>query len=112
MCAARMSDGRAFTDYNPRCFVNAQLLANVSKAGMIGSSYESRMWLQHNTESLMADNYKWAEANLLPCAPCQRPFSENGTMAPERYVVRCDGVTCSRTEVNPNGIGDGRNYYP
>jgi len=28
----------------------------------------------------------------------------------ERFVVRCDTVSCKRTEVNPNGLGDGRAY--
>ena len=110
MCPSRMADGRAFTDYRPRCFINGELYASVQKAGMMQSSYDSRMWLQHNSDSLMTNNFKWAQNNLIPCAPCARPFSDHGTMLPERYAVRCDAVSCQRTEVNPNGIGDGRKY--
>ena len=109
-CAARMSDGRAFTDYRPRCAVNAELLGKVDAAKMLGSAYESRMYLQSHTDHLMAENYQWAVNNLMPCAPCARPFSEDGTMLPQRFIVRCDAVTCKRTEVNPNGLGDGRQY--
>lgn len=110
MCPSRMADGRAFTDYRPRCAVNADLLNKVLLAKMMGSSYESRMWLQNNSDNLMNENFAWAQDNLIPCAPCGRPFSEAGTMEPERYIVKCNGVTCTRTEVNPNGIGDGRSY--
>ncbi len=109
-CAARMSDGRVFTDYRPRCARNAELFSMVSQANMMKSAYESRMFLQHNTDKLMDSNRQWAIQSLAPCAPCPRPFSDAGTMLPERYMVRCDGVSCDRVEVNPNGIGDGRNY--
>ena len=105
-----MSDGRAFTDYRPRCAVNAELMDMVSKANQVQSSYEARMYLQHNSEKVMNMQRNQAIQNLAPCAPCTRPFSEAGTMAPERYVVRCDAVSCQRSEVNPNGIGDGRAY--
>lgn len=110
MCPSRMSDGRAFTDYRPRCMVNAELYQMVSENNMVQSSYESRMYLQHNAQRVMERERAKAVERMIPCAPCKRPFTDPGTMEPERYVVRCDGVTCSRTEVNPAGIGDGRNY--
>ncbi len=110
-CAARMEDGHAFTDYRSRCAVNAELMQQVAKANMVSSSYESRMYLQQNAEKLMNQNFQWAQSQLLPCAPCQRPFTEDGTMLKNRYVVRCNPVSCSRVEVDPNGIGDGRMYY-
>ena len=109
-CPNRMEDGRAFTDYRSRCAVNAELYNKVVQAKMMASSYESRIYLQQNCDSLMQENFQAAVGNLMPCAPCARPFSDPGTMEPERYVVRCDAVSCSRTETNPNGIGDGRNY--
>ena len=109
-CAARMEDGHAFTDYRPRCAVNAELYNMVAKANMTNSSYESRMFLQNNGESIMKSNFEWAQNQILPCAPCHRPFSDDGTMLPEKYVVRCNTTSCVRTEVNPNGIGDGRVY--
>lgn len=110
MCPSRMSDGRAFTDYRTRCAVNAELMSYVSNAGMVQSSFESRMYLQRNAEKVMDIQRNTAINNLAPCAPCARPFSDAGTMLPERYVVRCDGVSCTRTEVNPMGLGDGRKY--
>jgi len=107
-----MADGRSFTDYRPRCAVQAELMQNLSGAlpKQVLSSYEARMYLQKNAETLMASNQSRAVGNLAPCAPCLRPFTEPGTMLPEKYVVRCDGVSCTREMVNPNGLGDGRAY--
>jgi len=110
MCPSRMADGRAFTDYRPRCVVNAELMGAVSKTGKIQSSYESRLYLQGNAEVVMQQERVKAVERLIPCAPCKRSFADAGTMLPERYVVRCDGVACERAEVNPMGLGDGRKY--
>jgi hypothetical protein len=110
MCPTRMADGRAFTDYRPRCAVNGELLTQVAGNKMIGSSYESRMFLQHNADQMMDYERNKAIQRLIPCAPCNRSFQDEGTMLSERYVVRCNGVTCTREEVNPFGVGDGRNY--
>lgn len=104
-CPSRMNDGRAFTDYRPRCVVNADLLGSIQG---VKSSYESRMYLQTNAAKVMEQDRKRAIERLTPCAPCKRPTTESGTMLPERYVVKCDNVTCTRTEVNPSGLGDGR----
>lgn len=110
MCPTRMSDGRAFTDYRFRCAVNAEILDKVKLSNMVQSSYESRMYLQQNAEKLMEQERQKAVARLIPCAPCKRPFTDPGTMLPERFIVRCDGVTCTRVEQNPTGLGDGRAY--
>jgi len=107
LCPARMSDGRTFTDYRPRCAVNSELLGALKNPK---SSFESRMYLQQNAETVMELGRQRAIDVMAPCAPCTRPFSDPGTMLPERYVVKCDEVTCSRTEVNPQGLGDGRSY--
>jgi hypothetical protein len=109
-CPSRMHDARVFTDYRPRCAVNAELFSMVNKGGMVQSSYESRMFLQRNAEKVMDSNRTNAVKNLAPCAPCNRPFNTPGTMLPERFAVKCNGVSCTRTEVNPNGLGDGRTY--
>jgi hypothetical protein len=105
-----MADGRAFTDYRPRCPVNAELLNAVNANGLPQSSYESRMYLQQNAEAFMQQERMKAVERLIPCAPCRRPATDAGTMLPERYVVRCTPTTCTRTEVNPMGLGDGRQY--
>jgi len=107
-CPAKMQYG-AVTDYRPRCAVNAELIAAAGKdARVTVSSYDSRMFLQHNAEKFMEQERQKAIARLSPCAPCQRPLTDAGTMLPERYVVRCDAVSCVRTEANPMGLGDGR----
>ena len=51
-CPIKMSDGRSFTDYRPRCAVNAELMTDLSQNNMIRSSYESRIFLQENAEKL------------------------------------------------------------
>jgi hypothetical protein len=105
-----MEAGYAFTDYAPRCTANARLMDLVNKAGMLQSSYESRMYLQRNAEYVMELERKRAAETISPCVPCSRPLTDPGTMEAERYVVRCDAVTCQRVETNPYGIGDGRKY--
>ena len=109
-CASRMSDGRAFTDYRPRCAVNAELYNKIKGANMVASSYESRIYLQQNAEALMQENFQASMSTLLPCAPCPRPFSDPGTELPAQYVVKCDAVACERTLVIPHGLGDARSY--
>lgn len=103
MCPTRMSDGRAFTDYRPRCVVNAEVNAKMAR-----TSYESRIYLQQHAEEVMEAERQKAIDRLSPCMPCKRSFDDMGTMLPERYVVRCDAATCERIEVNPRGLGDGR----
>lgn len=105
VCPSRMSDGRAFTDYRPRCIVHTNTLDSLEGTK---SSYQLRMYFQTNAENIMEANRERALERLIPCAPCRRLTTESGTMLPERYVVECDNVTCRRREVNPVGIGDGR----
>ncbi len=40
-CPIKMADGRAFTDYRPRCMVNSELLSDVYNNSMVRTSYES-----------------------------------------------------------------------
>ncbi len=109
-CPSRMHDGRAFTDYRPRCIVNAELLQNLRNNDMPVSSYDSRLYLQQNAESIIEKSMQNAYNNLL--CPCKAYDDIAGidTMEPERYVVRCNTTSCTRDEVNPLGIGDGRAY--
>ena len=109
-CPNKMADGRSFTDYRPRCNINYDLMQDLTKNNIINSSYESRLYLQQNAEKIMESNRVNATNNLAPCAPCTRPLSDNGTMLPERYIVKCDAVSCKRQEIDVNGLGDGRNY--
>ena len=41
-CPPRMSDGRSFTDYRPRCAINAELMTDLTNQNLAKSSYESR----------------------------------------------------------------------
>jgi hypothetical protein len=110
-CPLKMADGRAFTDYRPRCMVNSELLLDLYNNNMVRSSYESRIYLQENAEKLMERNRVTMLGNLTPCAPCTRPFTEQGTMYPQQYIVRCDGVSCEKVEVNPTGLGTSTRIY-
>lgn len=109
-CPSRMEDGRAFTDYRPRCAVNSELFNMLAKVNMTQSSYEARMYLQKNADEFMQLEKNKVIGNIAPCAPCTRNPADPGTMLPEKYVVRCNGVSCERHEVNPMGVGDGRNF--
>jgi hypothetical protein len=110
MCTSKMSDGRFITDYRPKCIVNRDLNESLVKNNIKNSSYESRVYIQNNGNDLVEDQFTKSFERLAECVPCKIPFTENGTMAPEKYVIRCDNVSCSKKEVDPNGIGDGRNY--
>jgi len=72
-------------------------------------SIEDFMYVELTPESI-AEQKKKAFETMAPCIPCNRPHSDNGTMLPERYVVKCDTVSCQRKEVDKNGLGDGRNF--
>ena len=104
-CPIKMSDGRSFTDYRPRCMVNSELMTDLDNNNIIKSSYESRVFLQENAEKLMERNRIVMTNNLQPCAPCNRPFNDPGTMYPERYIVKCTPTSCEKIEVNKFGLG-------
>jgi hypothetical protein len=112
ICPSRMQDGRVFTDYRPRCMINADLMSQMQSKELLPSSYDTRMYLQKNAETIMQDAQKSAFENMdCSCTAAGNQMKGIDTMAPERYVVKCNSVTCSRAEVNPAGIGDGRQYY-
>jgi len=111
-CPSRMNDGRTFTDYRPRCMINTDLMQELKSNNMLTSSYESRMYLQNNADTIMQKQKENAYNNLTcACQPYENDVSGIDTMQPERYVIKCNSVSCYREEVNPGGIGDGRNYF-
>lgn len=99
-CPQLMSDGRAFTDYRPRCMQTYTMC-----------SYENRQYLQANAEKLMQENHnKFYNENK--CTQCMEPYNE-GTMLNEQNIVSCDKNTCRITVKDPSGLGNGRmNTYP
>jgi hypothetical protein len=98
-CPPRMSDGRQYTDYHPRCFTNFFALPHPM------NSYDYRMFLTANAEKLMDHNreaaVKWNE-----CGPCVKP----STQPPEQTIQVCDGRKCAFTMTAPHGIGIGRQH--
>lgn len=110
-CPIRMADGRAFTDYRPRCHVQGDLYKMVGGDDTQPfSAYDARMYLQKNGESIIGQNRDKSQLVLAPCAPCKRPFNEPGTELPSQYVVRCNTVSCTRSEGAVEGLGDSRQY--
>tara|TARA_B100000780_G_scaffold187608_1_gene131830 strand:- start:1128 stop:1592 length:465 start_codon:yes stop_codon:yes gene_type:complete len=99
-----MSDGRHFTNYSSRCMQNDSL----SKTGKVMNTYEYRMYLQKNAESLMKNQSEVA-LNQNMCSPCY-DLDEPGTMLPATNSFQCNGNTCSLNSGDPNGIGTDRNY--
>jgi hypothetical protein len=100
-CPQKMSDGRLFTDYRPRCISNMLPDTNMN-------SYEYRQYLQANATKIMdATRREIYDANK--CGPCMQPYNI-GTMLPEKSIVTCDSSTCKSSVVNVNGLGTGRSY--
>jgi hypothetical protein len=106
LCPMRMNDGRAFTDYRPRCMVNYDMVSQLSEKKIINSSYESRMYLQRNADEIM-ELEKRNAVSKVNCVPCEAKVN---TMLPEKYMIHCDTVSCKRDEANIEGLGDGRRY--
>jgi len=96
-CPARMSDGRIFTDYRPRC----------SEANFIGaqptSSFDYRMRLTRDASKIM-DQLNQAQIAKNSCAPC------TDTMLPEQYQQQCNKQVCWSKPGMHSGLGLGRVY--
>lgn len=104
-CPPRMSDGRHFTDYRPRC--TQQYQDKVSNRLM--SSYEQRVYLTANAEEIIKTNARNAYM-VNRCGPCVEPYDQ-GTMTPEFEKQTCNSRTCSFGVSDPYGLGLGRNFY-
>lgn len=103
-CPPRMADGRHFTDYRPNCHVNNLLRAN----NKLYNSFQYRKFLTDNADNLMNINRAYAcQKNC--CGPCVKPY-EQGTMLPLQSEVTCNENVCDVNVINPDGLGQGRNY--
>lgn len=102
-CPPKMSDGRHFTDYRPRCLVNFSFPNDQPM-----NSYEYRQYLIQNAEKLMRQNTSMAYAMNM-CGPCVEPYNV-GTMLPEQNIVKCDANTCKTYINDQDGVGTGRQY--
>lgn len=109
MCPPKMADGRAFTDYKPRCAVHSSLMtAGSGSASASLNSYELRQFLINNAENIM-DGHRNQAQKASACGPCVQPWNQ-GTMLPEQSMVKCNTSTCSVATNDPNGLGQGRDY--
>lgn len=106
-CPPKMSDGRMFTDYRPRCLTNFAV-SHIEGNFDLPNSYEYRQYLVANASTLMAKDRQMAYKNNY-CGPCVEPYNE-GTMLPEKNTVKCDASKCSFYANDPNGLGTGRQY--
>lgn len=104
-CPPRMSDGRHFTDYRPRCF--GQYLMKVNNN--IPSSFDYRMYLTRNASDIMRKN-AFDSYSTNKCGPCTEPY-DVGTMLPEQSKQECNTRTCSFAKTDSSGIGMGRQYF-
>lgn len=104
MCPPRMSDGRHFTDYAPRCSMAIAMQA----ANTPLNSYEMRQFMITNAEKLMGQNRSTIQQKN-QCGPCMEPWNQ-GTMLPEQSTVKCNTSTCKMVSNNANGLGTGRDY--
>jgi hypothetical protein len=101
-----MADGRLFTDYRPRCDINYVVEGLTADKPM--NSYTYKQYLINNASSIMTSQ-RGTAYNLAACGPCMSPYNE-GTMVPEKYVMKCDGQTCSVQLKDARGVGIGRDY--
>jgi hypothetical protein len=93
---ALMNDGRAFTDYRPKCLVDYEIL----NKNTIKSSYEYRQFLINNGSKLMQHNtnLNYKKNNSTTC---------NSTPIPLESVCKIDGYTSMCENVNRKGLGQG-----
>lgn len=107
-CPQRLSDGRFCTSYYPRCHTYSTFANMLEQNNIPNSSYEIRQFLQHNADKIMDYQRQEGFRDVVGCLSCKG--ATPSTMHPERYVVKCNEMSCSRKEINPNGLGDGRSY--
>lgn len=83
-CPPRMSDGRHFTDYRPRCAVNYESQPRPM------SAYDYRMYLTEHADEIRNKNRHLAHKKN-SCEPC----NANKVFTAENVVARCNKRTCS-----------------
>lgn len=98
-CLYKMQDGRSFTDYRPRCMY--PVTDNQT------NSYDNRMFLIKNAESMIKDN----QSKALNSTNCNKKCIQPTITPKELDMVQCNKNSCKyHAKVNPDGIGTGRNY--
>jgi hypothetical protein len=95
----RMNDGRIFTDYRSTCVLNNLIQNNNSIKG----SNEYKNFLVKN-----ADNFRESYESYLEQKNTWPGYPES--LVPERSMLKCDTNKCVVDVVDPNGIGQGRDF--
>lgn len=116
-CPPKMSDGRHFTDYRPRCALNSRSNYVINdpkeKHGFTSpplNSYDFRQYMIEKGEMLIEMNRENAfQRNM--CGPCMSdPTVDVGTMLPEQTMITCNKNACTVGLNDPKGLGLGRQY--
>lgn len=102
-CPPRMSDGRAFTDYRPRC-----ASMSTSLAGTYGNE-QARSWLTNSAESLIA-NARQLSLHTNSCNQCNTATMINGDVVPESAIQVCTAESCGISTSASRGLGLGRRF--
>ena len=113
-CTLRMSDGRLFTDYRPRCHVQGDFYRQIGIKETPFSAYDSRMFLQNHAVDLMQKDREQAHLRLGGCV-YKADFEQLATEMQTEAVVRCNPVSCTRAftpsmDVAAPVLGDRRDY--
>jgi len=98
-CPARMADGRSLTDYRSSCTMNNLVRASNS----VTNSFEYRLFLTRNAETIMDINETYNEKKMA----CPAYY---GSLVPEKTILRCTPESCDIETVNELGIGQGRDF--
>lgn len=108
-CPPRMSDGRHFTNYQPKCSNFRNIFMIEEDKGFKyppANSYDHRQYLIHNGEKLMELNREEAfQKNM--CGPCS---IDPSTMLPEQTKIACNANSCKVELNDTRGLGQGRKY--
>jgi hypothetical protein len=106
-CPLKMSDGRVFTNYEPRCIRNMQLSDMLNKNNLVNSSYEQRLYLQNNYEKIVQEERQRVLNQLSPCVPCNKGefIYDLNPELDNKYMVYCDNVSCYNKINNEKGLG-------
>jgi len=106
-CPLKMSDGRIFTNYEPRCIRNAYLTKLLNENNLTNSSYEQRLFLQNNYNKIVNTEREQALNSILPCIPCNsgQLLNETNKELDNKYYVYCDNVSCKTNGTNQQGLG-------
>ena len=101
-CPARMSDGRLFTDYRPRCDIHAGCFPSLPVQKMppvqLKSHDQRQLMIQHGDELLTKARTR---ANTVArCTSCD----QLRTMLPESTIQACNTHTCTFTPAELSSV--------